>query len=297
MTRPELTIVEGGAQAGIVVWWELTGSVGFKRLIAALEDEGICADSLLPSPTTLEVALRRAAYANLPSERSMLRSTTRGAWEAFAERKTEDAERDGRVEFDSLAIGKIVQDPATKQRSVVLKPTSLAGHAFCAQVRSSLPAFIDDLYAEEVSSWLLNLSQTQWVQAVGLRNRGGFYFIPNQHCAFWRAVIRATRSCTAHQFYELPAMHTEDCARAVLKAVRDEAESAFAELNLYLEGPVSTKGINSAERRGTAVTQKLQQYVGIFQTDALGDLTEMATTLAGAVATARIAKDVANDAE
>lgn len=287
----EITIVEKGNDlAGAVVWWEMSGAVSHVAMRQALDDQGLVMAG--PNPPTLLTALHRAALKSLPGTTSLLRPLARGSWEAFVEERTTDMAGRERVELKSICLGRVRRDQTTNEVSFVLEPTGHGGAEFKDQVLALLPRCRAELETEDVSSWLLNLAAGPLVQSVGLRLRGGFYFVPRHRLNFWHAIVSAMRVCSQHNFMELPAMRTEECAAAVMQAVRREAEQAFAEMEAYLavqEG-VSTKGLNSIMEKVDQIATKLQGYVDILQID-LSDLTEKTTQLSGAVAAARIMKE------
>lgn len=290
-----IVIVEGGTEAGSVVWWEMSGLCKLADLERALEDEGILWPELMPREPTLEAALFRAASNALPNSSSLLRPLGRGGWEAFAEEKFKDASGEDRVRLRSIAVGG-VRRLDDGSRKVEVKPTGDGGEAFRDSALATLDHYAQHLMPADVSGWLLALCETGHVDATGLRQRGGFYFVPKQKLGFWRAVAQAVRAVSKHQLLELPAMRTEECAAAVLMAVRRESEQAFDEMDAYLAGPVSTKGLNSIERRIEASLKKVETYRALFEGNSLADLVDKTVMLTGALAAARVAHEVAGAA-
>jgi len=142
------------------------------------------------------------------------------------------------------------------------------------------------LTAMDVSSWLLWVLRHH-VQAVSLRERGGFYFVPRDRLPVWRQVVAVVRACSGHRLFEIPAMRTEEAVEAILTAIRDEAAERMAEMEAYLAGEVSTRGLNSWERRLGELQEKLAHYAELLGV-ALPDLDAKAITLKGAVQAARI---------
>lgn len=288
----DLTVVEGGSQAGAVVWWELHGTCLVDELALCLEDEGLMRADLIPKAPSPEVALLRAAQANVTSK-ALVRSTGPRTWEAFEEKRIKDANGNNRVVLDSLAVGQVNR---TRQGHPV-DPYPLVtamgknGERFVGAVIEDWEAYKVQLCPDDVSSWLLGVANTKFVQAVSLRSRGGFYFVPNACLPFWRSVERAVHLSSGSVMRQLPAMKTEECAKAVLASVRREAEEAFGEMETYLASKVSTKGLNAVERRVAAVQEKIQSYVALFETETLADFKERSDILVGALAAARLARD------
>lgn len=281
-------VTEQNAVAGAVVWWELSGPCDLGDLCRALEDEGVVANDLLPREVSLDAALWRAADAALP-EGAIIRPAAKGGWEAFKERRFVDPDGDSRVELSTMAAGRVRKGEGGSE--VVVKATGPGGAAFHDAVQAAVQSYVKTLLPVDVSSWLLEVAGCRHVRAVPLRQRGGFYFVPQGALVFWRAVQRAVESVSKHKVVGIPAMRTEECARAVLQAVRREAEAAFDEMEAYLRGEVCTRGLNGVQTRLATAGQKLAGYVRLFEDETLKDLQERAEKLKGAEAAVRLAKE------
>lgn len=263
--------------AGIIIWWELQGHVDLQDLEEACDAEGLTP----PEPPSLVTALGRAAQSVLPSKRHLLRPLqTRGSWEIVLEHVEQSQEDNGPANFlrhERLLTGwveggqPLVYGPAADLRNELLM---------------KVPLYKRVLTANDFSAWLL--LQASMMHALGLRQRGGFYFIPRDRVEMWQRVVRVTRACSDHGLYELPAMRTEEAVTAILASLRGEAEKQFKALEDYLlEGDCSTRGLNSATRTAESLQGKLRHYAGLLGVQ-LGDLDARLVKLTGAIQAAKI---------
>lgn len=277
-------VVEANQEAGAVVWWELHGTINAQALAAELDAQGIV--NLMPSEPTKEVVVGRAVHASVATNHEVL-SVGRGGWEVFRKERhlLDDVER---ITLHSVVVVHVRKSTGLKE--VVYVATGPDGDGMAKSIASRIPLIEEQLYPEDVSSWLLDVAGGKLVGAVGLRNRGGFYFVPRDRLPFWNAITDGVRKVSAHTFFSLPAMLTEECAQAVLFNVRREAEAAFAEMEAYLKGEVSTKGLNAIERDVALAKEKVDRYVSLFEGETLSDLKERAVNLGGAAAALKLGK-------
>ena len=275
--------------AGALVYWSLSGYVDLQDLAEALTAEGLDAERLLPTAPSADVVLLRAMQQAVHERRQLVRPLgKRGAYSFVQERVTRE---DGAAD-ESLAWGELVRGTTTKDDSVttVVTATQPAGEAIAAEIRSHLELFRDLLITTDYSAWLLWYLFSQ-VKAVGLRDRGGFYFVPRDQLPAWKRIVSVTKKVSSHKTYEIPAMRTEDAVEAILAAVRGEAETQLQELEEYLSGEkVSTRGLNAAERKLKALREKTEHYAQLLGV-ALPDLAEKSLILLGAIGAARTARD------
>lgn len=284
-----------GDVAGIIVWWELTGFVGYDDLAEAAELHGV-AEAELPELPGCSTALMRAAAASTIDKRQLLRPLKkRGSWEIVQETVVErglDNEEGKpttreRTSHESLVVGWVDRD-LNGQLLPYVEAQNDAGDVIARRILACYPGFKHALSTSDVSAWLIYLAEKR-CSGVGLRARGGFYFIPRDCVDYWRAVVTTVRACSGHQLMEIPAMRTEEAVEAILGAVRKEAELAFSELETYLEaGVISTRGANAYTRQMQDVRAKVQRYADLLGV-AQVDLLDRAEQLAGVLQSAHLA--------
>lgn len=283
-----MLVPDGSGTAGIVIWWELAGPVAIEDLREALEAEGFGASHMPESPSTM-TALWRAAQAAAAGSRQMVRPLSRrGSWEIVFEKVVVDEESfEEHLEHRAVVRGWVTRVDGAEKASVKSLDDEI-GRGIAELIASSVPRYESVLAPSDVSSWLLDLASGREVQSVSLRQRGGFYFVPQGSVEIWRRIVRAVRAASSHWFGEIPAMRTDEAVEAILRSLRREAETAFGELEQYLaEGETSTRGLNSSERKLDALRAKIQSYAELFEREQ-PDLLDEAERYLGAVAAARV---------
>lgn len=274
--------------AGALIWWELSGHVDHLDLADEWAARGLD-PKLLPEPPRLDTALARAAGAAMPSNvRMLLRPLKRrGAWEVVKESVVEGDEATGRTEHlkHDFEIQGWIRTETGGAQVPELNPTT---HPLAPAILSGFDIFQKVLATDDVSAWLLNvLLRNQ--QTVSLRRRGGFYLVPADKVESWRNMSAAVAACSNHTFSELPVMRTDEAVAEILRALRKEAVEAMVEMETYLKGDVSTKGLNAAEINAGLVLGKVKHYADLLGVD-LPDLIGRAEQITGAVTAARLAR-------
>lgn len=290
----DLVVVQGelAASAGIIAWWELTGFVDLEDLREVWAAESLD-PALLPEPPTLVNALHRAALHCLESKRQLIRPLTkRGQWELIQEvvvaRPEDGQESTLETTRHTALVQGFVRKEGDRQSPVVRALDPDAGERLRGRILAALPTFQSVLTPSDISAWLLDLLVSERFQAVGLRQRGGFYFIPaGPAMDTWGAVTRALRQVSKHTVSTIPAMRTEEAVEAILQSLRREAIASMEETEVYLAGEVSTRGLNSAVRSAELVQRKLDHYAALLGVE-LTDLGQRAEQLKGAVMSARL---------
>jgi hypothetical protein len=269
--------------AGAVVWWELSGSVATDKLEEAAALEGL-PEHLCPAPPSAVVALSRAASKCLEHNRQLVRPLrTRGEWEIVEEALVRDEEtgRD-RTRHERLASGWIDRDSGKPNIAV----HSARAQPLASAILSNFEVQRGQLSGSDAFAWFIDCAE-RGCSAVPLRQRGGFYFIPRDELELWDVVERTVRLCSSHELRRIPAMRTDDAVEAVLASVRAEAEALFKELEAYMAGEVSSKGVNACQRRVAQARAKLDKYAALLGV-ALLDLVDRAQLLQGAAAAAAL---------
>lgn len=279
-----VALQDSHASAGIIVWWELSGCVDVDDLadawsadLAARAPSASEEDVDLPEAPTLTTALQRAAYACLPDRRHLVRPLARrGAWEVVRESVVREPDGREHLEYARVAAGWV------EGGAVQLDGDS----AFCEAVRAAVSHHGMWLTASDVSSWLL--AQASTLDAVGLRSRGGFYFIPRDRVDAWERFARVLRTCSAHRLYQMPAMRSEEAVEAILSSLRGEALASLKATEDWLRaGTCSTRGLNATEAQLARLRAKLAHYCELLHVQ-VPDLDQRLTEVSGLLVTTRL---------
>jgi hypothetical protein len=268
----------GVGSLGAIVWWELNGPVKTAELIDALKTRGIV-DHLPIGPTPAQ-ALWRAAESQVgpclgqPGSQILLRPLrVRGAWELVREAYDEPS---GHNRYEWLVRG------GYSDLGVELEHNMEVDRGLADSVRGIFPVALSRLSTADVSSWLL-VYTVHWLDVVGLRARGGFYFIPADKVGLWSDIVGAIRSCSSHEFHAIPAVRSDEALEALLDSVVREAEGRMRVIESHLmEGNPSARGLRSAAQSAQEVRDKVERYLrrlGVEQPK----LVERCENLAGAV--------------
>jgi hypothetical protein len=287
---------QGLEEAGAVVWWELSGMLSGADLADELLARGFSANDpavlnvIAPSP---EVALYRAAAQALRGRKHLLRTISRGSWEAFEEQIVRDADGDERLEVTSIARGGVRRSAGSEPQPFVKSTHPELGPAFAELTLAAYGLHRRVWHTSDVGGWMIYVANQAAVSAVALRSSGGFYFVPRSALARWRAMAEAVQAVSSNVLRELPAMKTEQCAQAVIAAVQREAAQGLSEVQSYLSGEVTSKrGIASAESRIADALAKIQRYADLFGGD-FGALRAQAEELQAGCAIAMLAAQAA----
>jgi hypothetical protein len=154
------------------------------------------------------------------------------------------------------------------------------------QAMDRIPEFANLLMHTDISEWLITVAMRE-CKAVSLRESGGIYFIPKDFVPLWETCTAALQAVSEHTCFSLPAMRSEDAARALMASVRLETDTALKQFEDYLSGKVSTKGLNACERDLTAALAKVELYCDLLGAS-LPTFFERAESVRGAIVAARL---------
>lgn len=292
---PYLSVETGQDTAGALVYWGLSGHVDMQDLEDALTRRQLDPEKWLPPNPSKEEVLKRAAEASLPGgRRQMVRPLPKRGDFLIVTEQVIEVDGKQRLRYEHNVSIVLQKDQDTKR--VVILPFSSASEATAEQNRELAQAvarnvtLFEGLYTTtDISTWLVNLLEKE-VRAVGLRDRGGFYFVPRDRLDIWRTIVGVVREVSGHKMFEIPAMRSDEAVEAILTAVRSESETKMAELEAYLAGDISTRGLNSWDAKLAELQGKVSHYADLLGV-ALPDLTSKAQTLLGALQAARIMKE------
>lgn len=238
----DLVVTEAHESAGSMVWWSLR-SVRYDEMVAKLKEVGV-PDKRLPHPVGPTTALYRAMR-RFEDRRHFLRPRpdNRHGWTLVREH----VENGEHLRWE--AVG-----------SVTLGEGGSLDINGAEHIRDELiKAFHEEqatLSTEEVSTWLTQ-SLMPLLNAIGLRQRGGFYFIPRQAVEQFRREV----ACLPGDFCEVPAMRTKETVRAVLDSLARESaagiDAIFTELS---EGKLGSRALKTRKVECEHMAAKLSEY-------------------------------------
>ncbi len=280
-------VVEDGTQiAGAVVWWSLSGSVDADDLQDACQNK-VFSQPGLPSPET--VVLRAARHLTANKRQNVRPGFQRGTYVFLQEIPATEGHKGVDVEnLVHLSVEYVDEKPEYKIVPFQTDDSIEAdARAYLAQAIRDKCKIMEKLYfAEDISAWLLEMLSTV-IGAVGLRDRGGFYFVPRDQLEYWRELTGVLKSVSNHRFFEIPAMRTEEAVEAILTATRAEFQEKLQETEQYLQGKVSTRGLNAYERALEEMSLKAKRYAGLLGV-ALPDIEARVTELTGLTQAAKL---------
>lgn len=235
--------------SGAIVWWILSGSVRLEALRKAWLAAGFD-EKELPPPPTEKAALRRALK-GLENKTRFARPAGEG-WALVAQWDGQ-ADPDGRKPPEFAPILETWVG-AAGVAEVKGGPAELA-----AKIKADYALEVSQLSTEEVSNWLVARAAKQ--NAVGLRDRGGLYFVPALTLKRWHAEAIVLRQASGHTLCEVPAMASEEAVAAILDAVQREAEAeALAMEEQLTGGGLGSRALTTRISKTEAVERKVALY-------------------------------------
>ncbi len=249
--------VQDSKEAGAVCWWRLSGVMEHDTTRAVWETLGLDMD-LLPNAVTPAMALRRATY-YYNKGRVLARSIGKGAGYALVQESVDD---ELNVHYRTLMSARLV---AREDDNVVL--TFVPGddgevnEKLAAEIRARYERALATYSVDDISDWMAN-TLLPWVGAVGLRDRGGIYFVPRTAIGTWRNMVTAIREVSSHQVFEMPALSSAEAVDAILDAVSREAQELAEKMEQELIE--DDLGVNALKHRAGKIDKALSK-VGKYE--------------------------------
>lgn len=240
--------------AGGIVYWSLSGTIDYGRLVDELQLRGIEESEApdLPSPrTALSRAVKDAMHNPFVPGDFVRRHG--GAWWSV------DAHTDGQGEpqYDprwgvSLdAVGRPVfhGNPSETTRE---------------QVLGSYANEMNSINHTDVSAWLLKTAAA--CDAVALRPSGGVYFVPRTALPEFMAYADALGAASFCRVYKIPALHSDSAVDAVLDGLIEEVESFVTTTHAQVEagehGEAYYRNRSAAAERMTEKVERFEALLG-----------------------------------
>lgn len=277
MAKPaDFIVVPDGSTAGAIVWWELSGAIDLDDMCSVLEISGFPNEWFPPPPPRLAYILR-ALKSCVRNKRELIRPLAHpGQWELVSERVVTAPDNAVKLEYEPL-FRLMVEDDAIR-----VTPFSADGAAACAHLNPERFKFYSrTLDVREISLWLIMCAER--MDCVSLRQKGGFYFIPEPRLKLWHLLRDAVRNASDCRMYEMPAMRTSEAVESILNGLREEAIWRMAQFEDWLvNGSITTRGINVRLRDLDLLSAKIGRYASLLGVT-LPDLTSKHDAVKGAL--------------
>lgn len=244
-----------GSRAGAMTWWRLSGVLDYDTLKQKWSEADLPPNELpaLPSEHT---ALRRALANHRRGPRTLLRSLPGGGFavvdeEFDADYNVEDEDPEYSVRFkvwldmDELAMKFDRNMPEQEGRAIT-----------SAYVRARR-----ELHATDLSAWLVR--RVTALNAVGLRDTGGIYYVPENAAARWSALADLLKAISTSRIFEVPALRTDRAVEAIMDAVLTETTEGLQTITQALDAradEMTARGLRGKIGACEKLAQKLALY-------------------------------------
>jgi hypothetical protein len=201
--------------AGRIVYWRLSGEIDYDRLVELWEAADLD-DALIPNPTTADRALRLAL--DTQKERHLLVRTLPNSKGYALVREYAIGNSLGYSTLLHVALDKSGDVPALLIDTDVGISEAQFRDVLHDRIVEEYERRLDTLDSMAVSSWFANKVLPS-VSAVGLRDRGGIYFVPANKGEAWNEIVRIVDAASNHTIFQIPAMPSAEAVHAILDAL------------------------------------------------------------------------------
>lgn len=261
-----IALNESVTTAGAIVWWRMSGGVTLNNLTHHWRFERLD-ESLLPATATPAERLRRACL-DLQEARLLMRPLGRGKGFAVVRETPNDQDDAPPLDHKILATVKLNADDELDFQFVT-KPTEVSRFGivpdgmpedFPEMLKARFMVHGQELSAHDISQWVIGLLGR--LRAVGLRQRGGIYFVPNNVVGLWNSFKKAIEMPSNHKFFGVPAMKSTEAVEAILDAVEREAQALADTIKKELCGKIKPGklALKGKEEALLEMEEKLGRY-------------------------------------
>lgn len=252
---------------GRITMWDLSGDVDLGRLAAALGD--VVAHPDEPSP---KVALHRAVDDVARLNRLEVRNRGAGEWVIV-----DEPEQDG----DRLIYPVACSAHLANDTEVVVR-----GPRASLDVQGAYDRARASLATTDVGNWLCDTLTK--LGGIGLRDRGGVYFVPQDRVDIWERVVAALKTCSSHRVHTIPAMRSQDAVEAILTALTADTKAACdAMVEDIGSSTLGKRALETRENQTADLLARVDRYEGLLGTQ-LDELRDAIDKTRQAVAVARM---------
>jgi len=260
----QIVVVENSSisSVGAVSFWRLDGEIDRVKLAEEWAAAGLD-PAWLPAPCSAKVALSRALARMKGDGRSVV-TLKDGGHALTTLRDTASEAVASRVAASVDLVVKLATSASGEHVLAIDLPTDdETAERAAIEVRRLWSHYRAAVVATDVSVWLADIVSK--LDAVGLREGGGVYFVPATTVAQWRKIADAVSRSSSHRISQLPAMRSDDAVAAVLAALEDEAAAHVAKMDEILTASeVGARFLRSRIRDTDAVASKLERYEALL---------------------------------
>lgn len=277
--QSDVKIVSGldSSFVGRIVYWWLSGDADADEVRDAWEDYGL--DELYaPDRPSAERALRRAMDEHA-ARRVLVRPLGKGV---TGYGLVEESAEGRKLEHDPFLTA-VIEKTATQGEPDANNPgAQLAGkddqgdritltiepadHELAPRIRESFEQR-GVLATRDFSNWLSSRVMAM-LSGVPMKDRSGFYFVPEDKVELWHAVCEVIRDTSMHSMMEIEALREGQALNAVIDSIQREAITAVDNLQADMErrldrgDKIGKRGFRSKGNACDAVLERLERFEG-----------------------------------
>lgn len=297
--EPAVIAVRGDniQDAGTITFWRMKGDTDAAALEQVWTAEGLDPEDL-PSLPTDTVACRRAVHEQRNAStiiRPLRRRNEPDGWAIVSETTDRTVHHVPTLHVLPNRIGQLTFETPDGDAVIPSPPGITRGdvHDTAREVSEAYERHLSKLSSNDMSMWFVHTVRT--LDALGLKDTGGVYFIAKPFVPTWERMVRCIRTATPHEVSLIPAMRTEEAIDAILSSLESEAQAeAEAMFEEVASGELGGRALKTRADRCDAIRRKVAQYERLLGR-ALPTLHERLTELSGSLAAAAMVA-VADDA-
>lgn len=248
--RTSYIAVDDASTSGAIVFYSLSGGANCTATRAAWEAAGLPSDWLPEAPTphaALGAAVRDAAG-------SLARpiGARRGGWVIFREDGAIDSEGRRTLDHTPAARASIADDGTLDVEGDA---------ALVNQVRANFAHYLCHWTTNDLSVHVV--ATLNRLHALGLRDRGGVYFVPKESLSQLHTVREALKANV--EVHLVPSLKSEDAVEAVLSALTTEVTAGIQSVFLDISEQGAKKLGARALRTRQATVAKLLEKATVYE--------------------------------
>jgi hypothetical protein len=160
------------------------------------------------------------------------------------------------------------------------------------RIEEEYQACLGRLETTDISGWLADTLMTA-AKAVSLRDTGGIYFIPREYVDLYTRYTEAIAGVSAHRFFLVPALRSDEAIEAVLDALCREAEQATLTVETELDNEsLGKRALGTRMDAAEAMLEKVRTYENLLGRG-LGQLVKRIEGLKAGITVALLSREAA----
>ena len=278
---------------GRLVFWDLNGFVNYEKYCEMLDACGI-PNHMHPDFIDPEKALERALNDAIERKQgrggsnvsvTKMRAAKKGQKVYLVHNKKRNE-----VE-ESVDFNEDLKVRLTVLGTVTCEPEN---HRMAETIKARFNFHCDHLNTSDVGN--VNTSVVRWLKGARIRQRGGMYFLAQEHLEQWNSFVAATEEMSEHVFHEIPADNLESVRKAILSGFTSQIESEIAKIESAVEKDLGARGLQTQLRNVAAIQHQMEYYQELMGT-VLTELTEKTEELQANVSMLAFAAQAQEKAE